>query len=320
MYRTIDRLMLTTAAFSTALLIIGSATGCGNEPGSSPNGSYEGKIAFISNRGEGTGSHIWVMNADGSDQHALTKGDRTDGGLSWSPDGKRIAFSSDRDGTWEIFTINADGSGETKLTSSQGGSIAPSWSPDGKQILFSSGRDSSGDPNTVEEIYVINADGTGQRRLTFLEGHCGSAYWSPDASRIIFTFQKNSMPAIYIMPASGGEPVELLAGPYEEDFAAGFSPDGNKILFYSRRAAADSAVLGIFVMNSDGSHQTLLSASPGDGSPSWSPDGKQIVFVSDRESTKDKVSRQIYIMNADGTGQTKITNTAATNEGPEWTR
>jgi Tol biopolymer transport system component len=293
--------------------------GCINQGDQSTLKGLSGKIAFISNRGEGKGSHLWVMNANGSDQHALTKGDRHDSSPSWSPDGKRIAFSSDRDGSLEVFTINADGSEETRLTRSQGGNIAPSWSPDGKQIAFSSGRDSSGF-NTIQEIYVMSADGTGQRRLTFMGGDCISPCWSPDGSRLIFDFQKSSMAAIYIMPASGGEPVVLLAGPYEENFAAGFSPDGTKILFYSTRAVAGSMVLGIFVMYADGSHQTLLSDSLGDVSPSWSPDGKHIVFVSDRETTKDKISRQIYIMNADGSGQTRITNTAATNEAPAWTR
>jgi TolB protein len=102
--------------------------------------------------------------------------------------------------------------------------------------------------------------------------------------------------------------------------AGGYSPDGDKILFYLRGAVDGSKVLGIFLMNTDGSQPTLLSASLGDASPAWSPDGRQIVFASDRETTKDKVSRQIYIMNADGTKQTRITNTAATNESPDWSR
>jgi dipeptidyl aminopeptidase/acylaminoacyl peptidase len=99
--------------------------GCINQGDQSPLKGLSGKIAFVSNRGEGKGSHIWVMNADSSDQHALTKGDRHDSSPSWSPDGKRIAFSSDRDGSLEVFTINADGSEETRLTSSQGGQHRP---------------------------------------------------------------------------------------------------------------------------------------------------------------------------------------------------
>ena len=79
---------------------------------------------------------------------------------TWSPDGKRIAFSSNRDGNLEIYVMNADGSQQTRLTNNSSFDDYPAWSPDGKRIAFTSYRDRK------YEIYVMNADGSGMRQLT----------------------------------------------------------------------------------------------------------------------------------------------------------
>ena len=79
---------------------------------------------------------------------------------SWSPDGKMIAFRSERDDNLDIFVMNADGSGQTNLTNSPASEAGPAWSPDGKKITFNSKRDGNYD------IYVMNTDGSGQTRLT----------------------------------------------------------------------------------------------------------------------------------------------------------
>src|SRR5204863_5095230 len=79
---------------------------------------------------------------------------------SWSPDGAKLAFTSVRDGNWEIYVMNADGSGQTRLTNNAATDDVSAWSPGGAKIAFASNRDGN------YEIYVMNADGTGQTRLT----------------------------------------------------------------------------------------------------------------------------------------------------------
>jgi dipeptidyl aminopeptidase/acylaminoacyl peptidase len=131
----------------------------GSKPGSSPI-AVRGQIAFVSK--PGGQADIFVTNADGTGRRRLTNNPAKDIGPTWSPDGTKIAFISDRDraGDFEIYVMNADGSGVKRLTDAPGSSGFPAWSPDGSKIAFASDR--AGD----FEIYVMIADGTGVRRLT----------------------------------------------------------------------------------------------------------------------------------------------------------
>ncbi len=79
---------------------------------------------------------------------------------SWSPDGRKIVFVSERDGNFEVYVMNADGSGQRNLTRHPGHDSAPAWSPDGRKIAFTTKRDGN------FEVYVMNADGSGQQNLT----------------------------------------------------------------------------------------------------------------------------------------------------------
>ena len=107
---------------------------------------------------------IYVMNADGSGSRKLTHNLTRNGGFSaepaWSPDGRKIAFQSTRNGNRDIYVMNADGSGKRNLTRNPAKDVRPSWSPDGRRIAFLSDRDGR------LEAHVMNADGSGQRSLT----------------------------------------------------------------------------------------------------------------------------------------------------------
>jgi Tol biopolymer transport system component len=138
------------------------------------------------------------MNADGSNVVQLTSDD--DWAPAWSPDGKKIAFCSDRDGVPGIYVMNADGSNVVRLTSDD--DWAPAWSPDGKKIAFSSGWDSD-----HPGIYVMNADGTNVVQLTSEDDR--EPAWSPDGKKIAFSSDRDGNDEIYVMDEDGTNVVRL---------------------------------------------------------------------------------------------------------------
>jgi Tol biopolymer transport system component len=188
------------------------------------------------------------------------------------------------------------------------------------KILFDSDRDSGNN-----ELYVINADGTGQTRLTNSEEWEQQSSWSPDGAKIAFTRDLGGYRTIYVMDADGGSPVQLTNPPpgvIQRDSEPAWSPDGNKIAFTRSYYVGDDYRSDIYVMNADGSNQTKLTDSPiNNWGPSWSPDGTKIAFVSDRDdNTGTEVNgNDVFVMNADGTGQTNLTNNPGLwDEFPDW--
>jgi Tol biopolymer transport system component len=122
--------------------------------GKTPRGPESGRPFYSSH------SDIYVMNADGSGTRKLTHNARQNAEPAWSPDGRKIAFRSTRNGNRDIYVMNADGSGKRNLTRNAAWDSRPSWSPDGRKITFVSNRDGR------LEAHVMNADGSGQRSLT----------------------------------------------------------------------------------------------------------------------------------------------------------
>ncbi|MGH2765470.1 MAG: TolB family protein, partial [Actinomycetota bacterium] len=138
-----------------------------------------------------------------SGQTNLTNDGGDDDDPAWSPDGSKIAFSTDRDGNLEIYVMNAaDGSGQTNLTNDGEDDREPGWAPDGSRIAFRANRGGF-------EIYVMNADGSGQTNLTNSPGGDVSPTWSPDGTRIAFATSRLGFNEIFVMNADGSGQTDL---------------------------------------------------------------------------------------------------------------
>jgi RHS repeat-associated protein len=217
--------------------------------------------------------------------------------------GEKIAFSSSRDGNYEIYVMDTDGSNQVNLTNSPADDELPIWSRDGSKMAFRSTRDGN------YEIYVMNADGTNLTRLTNHPGTDTPRGWSPDGTKILFSSDRDGNPEVYVMNADGTNQTNLTNNP-TPDGGAVWSPDGTKIAFNSERDGNRE----IYLMNVDGSNQTNISNNAAhDYWPSWSPDGSKIAFTSSRDG-----NWEIYVMNADGSGQTRLTNSPGDDRHAGW--
>jgi Tol biopolymer transport system component len=199
-----------------------------------------------------------VMNADGSAQVNLTNNADTDTGPSWSPDGSKIVFASNRvGGVLQIWVMNADGSGASQLTSTPELNMSPSWSPNGSRIAFESTRDGQ------REIYVMNADGTGQTRLTFTGNNYGPK-WSPNGNWLAFS----SSNGIWKMKGDGTQLMQLTtnAGPLIFDVHPCWSPDGAQVLFDSKRDGNSD----LWAVKADGTGLSKITSNSADDlNPTW---------------------------------------------------
>ena len=225
----------------------------------------------------------------------LTTGEEMDYIPNFSPDGKRLAFTSYATGNEEIWVMDLDGTNARPLTNDPKGDWSPAWSPDGKTIVFTSSRDG------VNQLWIMNADGADLRPLTRAEPlpttWSRDPSWSRDGRMIIFTSNRTGKDENWIMDLSSGKQWPHSIG-MAEHWHPSFSPDGKRVLFSSNL----SGEWGLWLSDLQGKHLVRLVADKRfDNNPAaaWSPDGKRIVFRT--------AESNLWIMNLDGSALSPLT-------------
>lgn len=215
----------------------------------------------------------------------------------------RIVFDSPVNGKWQVFVINPDGSGLKQVTSIPGGIGDPAISPDGRSIVTNDG---------VKKIYVMNADGTDVRTIYEGATEAGWPAWSFDSKKIVFASRIGGYKQLFEMNADGTG-LTRLTNSHAEDLAPAYSPDGTRVAFSSNRLGTWE-IYALTLANGQVDQLTNLGDVAGQGWPSWSPDGRAIAF----ESLGKANERDIFTMNADGTGVKNLTNSSAYDGAPVW--
>jgi hypothetical protein len=255
----------------------------------------------------------------------------------------KIAFASNRDGNWEIYSMNSDGTGQTNLTNNSASDTDPAWSRDGTKIAFTSSR------NNVPHLFVMDADGSNVTEVTFGGSWQSNPTWSPDGTQIAFADSPDTSVYIAKINSDGTGFKGLTSVPYfTGDGDPAWSPDGEPIAF--ARGSEYESERGIYTVNPDATwprhithsgqepdwspdYQKIVFANSGlytmaaDGSavtpvplagsqlsdPVWSPDGARFAAVGGAGGRQD-----IYTVNTDGTGLEQLTSNSAMDWEPSW--
>jgi serine/threonine protein kinase/Tol biopolymer transport system component len=284
-------------------------------PTPTSTGGGVGQIAFASTRAQVP--QIFLINIDGTGLFQVT--DLPEGACqpSFSPDGRRIAFTSPCAGNYDLYQgsaiwmINVDGTGLQPLITTPGGDYDPAWSPDGERIAFTSLR--GGRP----QVYLLNLQDGSVVNLSQNGEMDSQPSWSPAGTQLLFISLRSGVAAIWLMPDLGEPQQQFSRSADRPNNHPQWSYDGQTILF--TQPAGGIPRLLVSAYESRGNVETRLCTQGRLGGqamrePSWSPDSRWIVF----EAWPDGVNHDIALMTTGCTNHGLITTDPAYDFDPVW--
>ncbi|MEE9580034.1 MAG: DPP IV N-terminal domain-containing protein [Nitrosomonadaceae bacterium] len=241
----------------------------------------------------------------------LTYDTGRDVGAFYSPSGDRIVWVTDRLGNWTIWSMNPDGSDKKLITPNDLISGWPSWSPDGKEIAYWSWDIMSG----TGDIWTMKADGSAKAKLTTDGSFKGPPMWSPRGDRIAYTSNLTGNIEVYVINIDGHDNRQITTGhspKYSVETRVTWHPDGERLYYQALTfpipertytiIPGDVAFVEIFMINVDAGYEYNLTPKLHENVRSVSPDGEKMACISLRSNNYG-----VWIMNADGTDQTRLT-------------
>ncbi len=264
------------------------------------SGVFSTRIAYVARNADRF--ELQVADADGYNSQFILAHREPVISPAWSPDGTRIAYVSFERRKPIVFLHNLVTGGRQVLANFEGVNSAPAWMPDGRRLGIVLSKDG------VSQIYRIGADGSGVERLTYSNAIDTEPSFSPDGRWLLFTSDRGGTPQIYRMPADGGNAERVtFEGTY--NVTPRYSPDGKSFAFIQRSQGRYTLAL----MDLASRQIQLLTDGQLDGSPTFAPNGRLILYAS--------IVRGRGILAAvssDGRIKQKITASAQDVREPAW--
>lgn len=263
-------------------------------------GAFATRIAYVTQ--EGRQYRLEVADADGEAVQIALRSNEPIISPAWSPDGTRIAYVSFEKKKPIVYVQNLVTRARTVVANEKGSNSAPSWSPNGTQLAVALSRDG----NT--QVYVVNADGSGLRRLSNSSGIDTEPQFSADGNSIYFTSDRSGGPQIYRMNASGGDARRITFGG-NYNISPRVSSDGKTLAYISRR----NGNFQLYALNLMDGQERRLSDTSNDESPSFSPNGKYIMYA-----TESGRRKSLAVVSVDGQVKQRLTTQAGNIKEPTW--